>query len=278
MTNHEKLLQEYEDALFALLMEEVAQAEGEAALALNERLLSDPDAAMPESMQRRCEKAIHDGFAQQNRQRARRRAWRIAKRAALAAALGALMFTTAFAVSEDFRIATVNAMIKVYENRTEIQFQGGTAAGQQRSAQSEENGGLEYQYNIALEWMPDGYEFESGKSNGSGDRISFANSIGALLEVDIHRYNEHTVYNLNTEDCSDKNVTIQGHSATLYTLNETMLQSRYTDNDMPQIWSERTVFWIDEARQIIVNIGANNMTEEEILRLAEGMSWNEHSF
>lgn len=277
MTNREKLLQEYEDALFALLMEEVAQEEGEASLALNERLLSDPAAAMPESMRHRCEKAIHDGFAKQNRQRVRCRAWRIAKWVALAAALGALMFTTAFAVSEDFRIATLNTMIKMYEDRTEIRFQRGAATGQHQSMQNEKRDDLEYQYNIALAWMPDGYEFESGSSSGAGDSLAFVNPTEGLIDIDITPARPGVVYNLNTEDCTKKEVVVQGHTAELYTVNDTMIQSRYTDNNMSQIWGERTVFWIDEVKQIIVQITANNMTEEEILRLAEGMFWNEHS-
>ena len=38
MTDHERLREQYEDALFALLMEGVAESEGEEALRLNEEL------------------------------------------------------------------------------------------------------------------------------------------------------------------------------------------------------------------------------------------------
>ena len=38
MTNHERLTEQYEDALFALLMDSVAEEEGKQALELNERL------------------------------------------------------------------------------------------------------------------------------------------------------------------------------------------------------------------------------------------------
>ena len=61
MKKHERLLEEYEDAYFALLMEEVAKKEGERLEALNEALQSDPEAAVPESLDRRCMETIRWG-------------------------------------------------------------------------------------------------------------------------------------------------------------------------------------------------------------------------
>ena len=48
MTEQERLYAQYEDALFALLMHEIAEAEGEALLEQNEQLLADPDVAVPD--------------------------------------------------------------------------------------------------------------------------------------------------------------------------------------------------------------------------------------
>ena len=53
MTHREELMEKYEDALFELLMDEVAQVEGEKAIQLNEKLNSDPQYAVPESVQKR---------------------------------------------------------------------------------------------------------------------------------------------------------------------------------------------------------------------------------
>ena len=44
MTKREQLIEQYEDALFALLMDSVAEEEGKQALELNERLKADPAA------------------------------------------------------------------------------------------------------------------------------------------------------------------------------------------------------------------------------------------
>ena len=64
MTDHERLREQYEDALFALLMEGVAESEGEEALRLNEELKKDPNAEVPKDVQKRCEKTIRSAFAQ----------------------------------------------------------------------------------------------------------------------------------------------------------------------------------------------------------------------
>ena len=44
MTKREQLIEQYEDALFALLMDSVAEEEGKKAIELNERLKADPEA------------------------------------------------------------------------------------------------------------------------------------------------------------------------------------------------------------------------------------------
>ena len=58
MTRRERLLEQYEDAFFALMMEDVMVREGARLESWNRRLLEDPAAAVPESLDRRCLQAI----------------------------------------------------------------------------------------------------------------------------------------------------------------------------------------------------------------------------
>ena len=53
MNEQEDLYAQYEDAFFALLMNEVAEAEGQEVLKKNEQLLADPNAAVPEAVSKR---------------------------------------------------------------------------------------------------------------------------------------------------------------------------------------------------------------------------------
>ena len=59
MTRHEELQDNYEDALFALLMDEFAEREGERLLEENERLKSDPDIVISDELDRQCIKKIN---------------------------------------------------------------------------------------------------------------------------------------------------------------------------------------------------------------------------
>ena len=58
MTQKEQLWENYEDAVFAILMDAVAEQEGEKGLQLMEELEHDPSAQVPEEVQRRAEKTI----------------------------------------------------------------------------------------------------------------------------------------------------------------------------------------------------------------------------
>ena len=54
MTRREMLMDRYEDALFALLMNEVAEAEGRKALEENQRLCDSGEMVIPEQPRRMC--------------------------------------------------------------------------------------------------------------------------------------------------------------------------------------------------------------------------------
>ena len=54
MTRHEQLVENYENALFELLMEGVIEREGEQIEKENEQLKNDPDFAIPPELDKRC--------------------------------------------------------------------------------------------------------------------------------------------------------------------------------------------------------------------------------
>lgn len=272
MTDHERLRERYEDALFALLMEGVAESEGEEALRLNEELKKDPNAEVPKNVQKRCEKTIRSAFAQKQLRATGRTAARWLTKVAVVAVLGGLMFTAAFALSEDVRVATLNALIQVMDDRTEITFEGIQTEGQQPP--SETVSGLDYHYNIALEWVPEGFELEGGKTGKeSADLVSYISQSDGLIEVSVTPYASSSTYNLNTEGCIKRDVIVQGQPATLYIVDDEMLQKRFGDIGMTNIWSSQMIYWIDKETQVIVQVDATNLTEDEMLRLAEGVHW-----
>ena len=275
MKNREQLWEDYEEARFALLMDALAEAEGEEALRLSEALNRDPEGGFPPEVDRRCEAVIRGAFVQRRLHATGRTAVRWLTKVLVAAMLGAVMFAAAFALSEDVRVATLNTVIKVMDDRTQITFEsadgdaGGTAAPPAEGTAAED--GLEYHYNIALEWVPEGFELEGGIEGGS-DLVSYLSPVDGLLEVSVTPYSQSSVYNLNTEGCTKQEITVQGHPAELYVTGEEMLQKRFSMTGF-DIWSDMMIYWIDENNRVIVQIDATNLTEEEMIRLAEGFHW-----
>lgn len=275
MKNREQLWEDYEEARFALLMDALAEAEGEEALRLSKALNRDPEGALPPEVDRRCEAVIRGAFVQRRLHATGRTAVRWLTKVLVAAMLGAVMFAAAFALSEDVRVATLNTVIKVMDDRTQITFEsaggdaGGTAAPPAEGTAAED--GLEYHYNIALEWVPEGFELEGGIEGGS-DLVSYLSPVDGLLEVSVTPYSQSSVYNLNTEGCTKQEITVQGHPAELYVTGEEMLQKRFSMTGF-DIWSDMMIYWIDENNRVIVQIDATNLTEEEMIRLAEGFHW-----
>lgn len=274
MTDHERLMEQYEDALFALLMEGVAEAEGEKALRLNEELKKDPNAEVPEAVRKRCEKTIRAAFAKKRHRTARRTVSRWLTKAAVVAALSGLLFTAAFALSEDVRVATLNVLIEVMDDHTKITFED--TYSEPTETPTETNPGLEYHYNIALEWIPEGFELDSGhfKEEGTSDYVSYVNSQNGVIDIRVTPYRTGLVSSLNTEGCEKKDITVQNHAAMLYITSEDMLETRYYQYGVTNIWSQMMMYWIDQDIGVIVDISATNLTEDEMIRLANGIHWS----
>lgn len=271
MTKRELLIEQYEDALFALLMDEVAEAEGEAALRLNEQLRDDPAAEVPASTRKRCEKTIRRAFARQRVRRAGRAAGRVLQTMCVVVAICVALFTTAFAAVEEFRVATLNALIEAFDDRTEITFpgvQGGTEGAAQQGADAQTRDYVLQEYGIGLEWLPEGYRVETGHLFPGSCNITMRDDVESQILIAFDAFHPGLTYTFDTEQCEEKPVTIQGYAATLYVKTKEGLRRSF--GSMPQIWSKQTIVWLDHEEQMIGFVSATNLTEEEILRLAEG--------
>ena len=181
MTEHERLLEEFDDAYFALLMEGVANKEGERLEALNEMLQDNPEAALPESVDKRCLEAIDRHFAREQRRAGLRKTGKILRLAAIIMGISALLFTTAFAFSEHFRVATLNLMLTVTERYTQFNIKNPDESSRQTSP-GHGTADAEYFQNAEIGWIPEGFECtESIPDN----RVTFENEEGEFFFIHI---------------------------------------------------------------------------------------------
>lgn len=272
MANRETRKEQYEDALFALLMDEMAQEDGEELLRLNEQLKQDPGAAVPEAVQRRCEKVIGTAFSRRQFRATGRRTARWLGRLLLAAILGVLLFTAAFAVSEDVRVATMDILLEVFDGGMRITFEEDQSGeiGQPNTMST-----LEYHYNIALEWMPEDFELVNGSfwEDGHSDFVSYVGPQNGSIAVSIAPYYDGLSFTYPTQDHIKKDTMVNGHPAALYIANDVELERIHQQCAMPNVWSSMMIIWIDPDAGALIYISANNLTEDEMIRLAEGVHW-----
>ena len=122
MTQKEQLWENYEDAVFAILMDAVAEQEGEKGLQLMEELEHDPSAQVPEEVQKRAEKTIRKAFAAKNREPVKRFTFKVVQRIAVAVLVVVITTACAFAAFPEVRANVLNTIIRTFEDHTEFDF------------------------------------------------------------------------------------------------------------------------------------------------------------
>ena len=83
MYENERVYERYEDAFFTLRMNKVAEANGSSLIQKNEELLKDPDAAVPDSLSKRCLHTIEKNCRKKRLQRMAKKTLRALNRVAL---------------------------------------------------------------------------------------------------------------------------------------------------------------------------------------------------
>ncbi len=113
MSRRERLQENYEDALFALLVEDMLEAEGERLLRESERLRDVPGCTASPEADRRCLETIRRAFAKRRRQAVGRTVRKVLDRVAMVVVACALGFTVIYAASPNLRVKTLNLLIGI---------------------------------------------------------------------------------------------------------------------------------------------------------------------
>ena len=207
MTRLDYLQDQYEDAYFALLMHEVAEQEGVRLEKLNEELQNNPAVAVPEKIDRKCLKTIDQYFAQKRRADHWRTSKKILSRVGIVAAIVMLLFTTAFALSEEFRVTTLNLLITIEEKYTELHMEEAEdPTANSASVTSDSSSGSDYFDDLEIGWMPEGYTCTMNYPNSL---YGFENDSGDAFVID--RTNGTANMSIDTEDAeSIENIVING--------------------------------------------------------------------
>ena len=240
MTRREQLQDRYEDALFALLMDEIATAEGEKAEAENERLKNDPSAVIPEDLDKRCMRTIRREFAKRRVRSAGRFTAKAMKRVALAAGIAAILFTTAFATSEAVRVHVLNLAIEVFETNTEFRFSN---SSEQAAPQ------------LRVGWVPDGYTLTDQGSDKVEVWFDYQDIENSFLSITCWRTNG-LVSKVDTEDAEVEYIQIQDSQAMLVT----------KSNSVQLVWPAND-------NSIFISVAADEIAPEDIIHIANELQY-----
>ena len=246
MTRHDELFENYEDALFMLLMAEVSEEEGKRYLEESERLNQDPSAEVPESLDRKCRGVIKRAFAKNKRREVARVFRKVLVKVAVVALVSMLLFTTAYALIPVVRITTLNLLIVVSDVATTLTF--GVEAGSVISVVPDD------MFGYSIPDVPDGFILANQGSDSRFAWMTFENDEGASIIFDIGG-SATTVFSVDTEDADNiEHITIHGYEGMVI-----------------EKGARVHIVWGDTDRAVFVNVICVNVDRETAMDMANGM-------
>lgn len=244
MTRQELLVEQYEDALFALIMDKVAEVEGQKAIEENQRLKAGGEVVIPEELNRRCKQTIRCKTAEKHLKRYGKGFGKVLNKVAIVALMALLLFTTAFATSESFRVKTLNFVMEVFDDRTEIKFVPKDTAADSTAVPE-----------ITAGWLPEGFKLTRTDALKANRVYEYANSDNtAYIAVNIMEMTSVSMA-LDTEDAKTLSLQVQGEDAIMVD----------KGNIKQLVWKLHT----DENWYCCVI--TENISEEDMLKFAENI-------
>ena len=256
MTRKEELRDNYEDALFALLMESVIEEEGKRLIEENERLKNDPAFEVPDEVKQRCTKTIRKAFARKNRRSSGKVAYRAFSNVAAVILLCGLLFTVAYAAVPEVRVSTLNLLIEVSDVSTKLTISGGGKSSEainEIPPNSTSITLLGYRFP-----MPgDGFLYNTSRSK-SGRKFAWAffeHSNGASIEYSVRHSDMGESIDIDTEN-ADRVLEIEINGAPGLLVDK----ENYT-----------TLIWVDVNRFVFCSVTYTGLDSQYVMELASSV-------
>ncbi len=223
MNRREQLIDNYEDALFAVLMDKVAEEEGAKLREENQRLKEDPDAAVPEHVDEVARKTIRKAFAGQNRRNALKTIGRVVNKVAVVVLICSVLFATAYATFPEVQIRTLNLLIQSSDVASRLSL----VTGEEKNSDFEQSSGS---ITLCGYSIPDlssiGFSITDQSEDTHGGWIKLESSRGELIRISVVKWG--TEY-IDTESLDNKDeIAIRDYIGSIYE----------KDNRITVTWSE----------------------------------------
>lgn len=242
MTKQEMLYEQYNDALFRLLMHSVAQHQGQQYQEENQALKAQ-EGGPSETAKRRCLRTISRQVRRGHARAAARTASRVLSKAAVVMLLVISCLTAAFAVSPVFRSDALRWAVATFGDHAEYRF-------------NQTEGGVQYQ-GIEVGWLPEGYELVESRATNRTILRRYTKSGADMkqrIDIRIMDFSDEGVFKIDTEADEVYQVLVQNTLATVIE----------RDNSVQLIWMYL------ESNCIIMLCG-DNISTETALRIAQSI-------
>lgn len=242
MTKQEMLYEQYNDALFRLLMHSVAQHQGQQYQEENQALKAQ-EGGPSETAKRRCLRTISRQVRRDHARAAARTASRVLSKAAVVMLLVISCLTAAFAVSPVFRSDALRWAVATFGDHAEYRF-------------NQTEGGVQYQ-GIEVGWLPEGYELvENQNTNGTISRryIRPSGSVEQRVDIRVMNFDGEGVFKVDTEANQLYQTIVHDTLATVIQRDESM-----------------QIIWMYPESNCIVMLCGDNISAETALRIAQNV-------
>lgn len=240
MSSREQLIENYEDALFALMMDEVAQSEGERLLRENETLKKDAGAAVPPVLHKRCLQTIRSALLRQKSGASVRCAGRLLLRLAAAVFVTAALFSAAFAASPGFRATTLNLLMSMNDELVEW-------------APADRKDDLSLALPVDEIWLPEDYALAEETYDDFAAMLLYRNDAGDCLYITRLQCNSESFVQIDKED-SDywAETSVHGLPGIIVIKNE-----------------QTSLSWVDNHEGFYTSLVTDKLSVDQLLSIAE---------
>lgn len=246
----QKLLEQYDDAAFALLMDEYAEEEGA-------RLMAEFEAAqaagqvpqMPAELDEQCRRMIRRDRAKKRGIRAARSFQKAAVKAAVAVLVFIGLMTTVVMSVDALRIPILNYFIEHYEKYSSLNIEGYDGKTPEHNNTTAPYAEVNKYEDPIAEYMPYGYISIYYNNSENCMTCIYKNDNGERINFEIlPAYDE---YRFDTENATCENISVMGYDAIL------------------AVGDSVVLVWCDDISGLIYNLSATDIPEEQLIELAQ---------
>jgi len=252
METNKKLMEQYEDLLFTIMMEQVMETEGMELLEENKRLKQDPEFVIPEHTNQKCFKTIEKAFSRQKRKEIFHSIYRGFQHVSVAVFALMILFTGVYATVPPVRVAALNLLIEVSDVSTALSFGQGEIP-ESESITPEQSG------TYILGKLPDDLVLVDEDNDSHGTLRRYASENGSSITFEVIFGSANQILRVDTENAdSIENIEIDAGNGVLI-----------------EKGNQIHVVIGDEEHQVFIDISCLGLIREDVLNLAYGLEYIE---